>query len=131
MSDREIKEMFSENAPRPVGAYSQAVSAGDYVFVSGQIPLDHATGEIVEDNITVQTGQVIKNLENILRSAGIGLDKVVKTEIFLSDMEDFSEMNAAYASKFTGTIKPARYVVQASRLPKNVRIEMACIAYKG
>lgn len=131
MSDREIKEIFTEDAPRPVGPYSQAVSAGEYVFVSGQIPLDRLTGETVEGNITAQTRQVISNLENILGELGIGLDRVVKTEVFLLDMNDFSAMNAVYASKFTGAAKPARCVVQASRLPRDVRIEMSCIAYKN
>jgi len=131
MNPKKTEQLNTEKAPRALGAYSQAVVAGDYIFVSGQLPIKPATGDISGGNITVQTLQSISNIENILSERGMDLSNVVKTEIFLSSMEDFEEMDSTYASKFTGEVKPARYVVQAARLPKDVLVEIACVAYKG
>ncbi|MDP8298350.1 MAG: RidA family protein [Candidatus Tantalella remota] len=124
----QIKRIETYNAPGAIGPYSQAVLAGDLIFVSGQIPLDAATGRIVEGDISEQVNKVIDNVENILVSAGSGLDSVVKVEVFLSDMEDFSRMNEIYAERFSSEVKPARYVVQVARLPKDARVEISCIA---
>ncbi len=123
-----IDKIETGNAPVAIGPYSQAVAAGDLIFVSGQIPLDADTGGVVAGGISEQALKVIDNVENILESAGSGLDRVVKVEVFLSDMEDFSRMNEVYSERFSGEVKPARCVVQAARLPKDVRIELSCIA---
>jgi 2-iminobutanoate/2-iminopropanoate deaminase len=114
-------------APPAIGPYSQAIVAGDLIFCSGQIPLDPATGEIVEGGIEEQTHRVLKNLRAVLESAGSGLDHVLKTTVFLKRMDDFAAMNAVYATYFPDA-PPARSTVEVSRLPRNVLIEIECIA---
>ena len=131
MNNQKLKRIESPNAPKAIGPYSQAVSAGDYVFVSGQIPIDPQTGEVISADIGEQTSRVIKSAEMILRECGLSLDSVAKVEVFLKDINDFAAMNEVYASMFTSDIKPARQVVQAAKLPKDVGIELSCIAYKG
>jgi len=117
----------TSGAPEAIGPYSQAVKAGDFVFCSGQIPLDPATMDLVGDTIAGQTSQVLSNLAEVLKAAGSGPDKVVKTTVFLKDMNDFVEMNEVYA-KFFGGHKPARATVQVARLPKDVMVEIECTA---
>lgn len=128
---RTIKKIETEHAPKAIGPYSQAVLAGPYLFVSGQIPIDPKTGEVVEDNIEKQTRQVLDNIQAILKAQGLTFEHVVKTEVFLKDMDDFQIMNAIYAEKFSSPIKPARQAFQVAKLPKDVRIEISCIAYQG
>ncbi len=124
-----MKEIIStENAPGAIGPYSQAVKTGNMVFVSGQIPIDPATGQFVSDEVAEQTEQVFKNLQAVLEAAGSGLDKVVKTTVFLADMNDFAAMNEVYGKFFTADY-PARATVQAARLPRDARVEIECIAY--
>jgi 2-iminobutanoate/2-iminopropanoate deaminase len=124
-----VKEIIStENAPGAIGPYSQAVKTGNMVFVSGQIPIDPATGQFVSDEVAEQTEQVFKNLQAVLEAAGSGLDKVVKTTVFLADMNDFAAMNEVYGKFFTSDY-PARATVQAARLPRDARVEIECIAY--
>jgi 2-iminobutanoate/2-iminopropanoate deaminase len=130
MAEEAITKVECAGAPAAIGPYSQAVSAGDYVFVSGQIPIDPCTGEIVKSDIKEQTSLVIGNTEKILQSCGLGLGRVVKAEIFLKDMNDFEAVNEVYASAFNGETKPARQVVQVARLPRDVGIELSCIAHK-
>ena len=115
-------------APEAIGPYSQAVTAGDLVFCSGQIPLDPATMELVGDTVAEQTEQVLKNLSEVLKAARSGLNKVAKTTVFLKDMNDFVEMNEVYA-KFFGDHKPARATVEVARLPKDVMVEIECTAH--
>ena len=115
------------NAPSAIGPYSQAVKAGNLLFVSGQIPLDPATGEVVEATIQAQTARALENLSAILAQAGAALDSVVKTTVFLKDMEDFGEMNRVYQSFFQRDC-PARSAVQVARLPKDVLVEIEAIA---
>lgn len=117
-------------APAPVGPYNQAISAsGQMVFVSGQIPLNPSTGEIVGDgDITAQTQQVMTNLKAVLTAAGITCENVVKTTVFLADMNDFATMNSVYSQYFDEATAPARACVQVSRLPKDVLVEIDCIA---
>jgi len=123
-----VRETIStENAPGAIGPYSQAVRAGNLVFCSGQIPLDPQTGEFVSDDIAEQTRQVLKNLNAVLEAAGTSLSNVVKTTVFLSDMNDFVKMNEIYA-EFFGENKPARATVQAARLPRDAKVEIECIA---
>lgn len=123
-----MKEIVStENAPGAIGPYSQAVKTGNIVFCSGQIPIDPATGEFVSNDVAEQTEQVLKNLSAVLEAAGTGLNNVVKTTVFLADMNDFTAMNEVYAKYFSDN-KPARATVQAARLPRDARVEIECIA---
>jgi 2-iminobutanoate/2-iminopropanoate deaminase len=118
------------NAPAPVGPYNQAVAVtGQLLFVSGQIALDPATGELVgPGNVVAQTEQVIANLQAILTAAGASFDNVVKTGVFLKDMNDFATVNEIYAKSFGGENAPARACVEVARLPKDVAVEIECIA---
>lgn len=123
-----MKETIStENAPGAIGPYSQAVKTGNLVFCSGQIPLDAQTGEFVSAEVAAQTRQVLKNLSAVLEAAGTNLNNVVKTTVFLADMNDFAQMNEVYAEFFSEN-KPARATVQAARLPRDARVEIECIA---
>jgi 2-iminobutanoate/2-iminopropanoate deaminase len=115
------------NAPAPVGPYSQAIQAGGMLFVSGQIPLNPATGELEMDSIEEATHRVMKNIEALLAAAEFTIEQVVKTSIFLKDLNDFQAVNAIYSSYFPG-IPPARETVQVARLPLDVNIEISCIA---
>lgn len=117
----------TENAPGAIGPYSQAIKANEMVFCSGQIPIDPATGQFVSDDVAEQTEQVFKNLEAVLKAAGTDLGNVVKTTVFLADMNDFTAMNDVYARWFSEN-KPARATVQAARLPRDARVEIECIA---
>ena len=117
----------TENAPGAIGPYSQAIKANGMVFCSGQIPIDPATGQFVSEDVADQTEQVFKNLEAVLKAAGTDLGKVVKTTVFLADMNDFTAMNEVYARWFSEN-KPARATVQAARLPRDARVEIECIA---
>ena len=125
MSQRQVIQ--TSEAPSAIGPYSQAVSAGGTVFCSGQVAIDPATGALVEGGVSEQTEQVMKNLEAVLRAAGASFDMVVKTTIFLADLEDFQTVNAIYATRF-GDEPPARATVQVSRLPLDVRVEIDAIA---
>jgi 2-iminobutanoate/2-iminopropanoate deaminase len=123
-----MKEIVATNdAPGAIGPYSQAVKVNGMVFCSGQIPIDPATGDFVSDDVAEQTEQVIRNLGAVLKAAGSGLDRVVKTTVFLADMGDFAAMNDVY-SRFFDANKPARATVQAARLPRDARVEIECIA---
>jgi 2-iminobutanoate/2-iminopropanoate deaminase len=124
-SVREIIE--TKNAPAPIGPYSQAIRAHGFVFVSGQIPIIPETGLVAEGNIAAQTHQAMKNLSAILNAAGSGLDQVVKTTVFLSNLDDFPGFNDVYENYF-GDAKPARATVQVARLPKEVLVEIEAIA---
>lgn len=122
-----MKIIKTTQAPEAIGPYSQAVTAGDLVFCSGQIPLDPATMTLVGDTVADQTTQVLTNLSEVLKAAGSELGKVIKTTVFLKDMNDFVEMNEIYA-KFFGDHKPARATVEVARLPKDVMVEIECVA---
>ena len=122
---REIIE--TAKAPSPIGPYSQAVRANGFVFVSGQIPILPATGSLVQGDIAAQTRQVMQNLAAILEAAGSGLQKVVKTTIYLTNLDDFSRLNQVYA-EFLGDAKPARATVQVGRLPREVLVEIEAVA---
>lgn len=121
------KAVATTTAPAAIGPYSQAVIAGGFLFVSGQIPLDPATGALVSGSIADETRRVFDNLKAILEAAGATFDNVVKTTVYLSDMADFSAMNAVYATYFSDPA-PARATVQAAALPKGVRVEIDLIA---
>lgn len=120
----------TERAPQAIGPYSQAIVANGFVFASGQIPIDPETGEFVEGGISEQTEQVLRNVSNLLEAAGTGLARVVKTTVFLADMNDFAAMNETYA-RFFGENPPARSTVQAARLPRDARVEIEVVALAG
>ena len=123
-----MKEIISTpNAPAAIGPYSQAIKAGNLLFISGQVPLEPATGEVVEGDITVQTHRVLDNVKAILAEAGADFSNVVKTTVFLKDMNDFVPMNRVYAEYYPENC-PARSAVQVARLPKDVSVEIETIA---
>ena len=124
---REI--VATEAAPQAIGPYSQAIRVGDFVFTSGQIPIDPKTGVFVEGGIAEQTEQVLRNLAEVLRAAGTSLDGVVKTTVFLADMGDFAAMNEVYG-RFFSNEPPARSTVEAARLPRDARVEIEAIAVR-
>jgi 2-iminobutanoate/2-iminopropanoate deaminase len=119
--------IHTDDAPKAIGPYSQAVKAGGLVYCSGQIPLNPATMTLVEGTVAAQTRRVLSNLDAVLKAAGSSLEEVVKTTVFLRDMNDFAEMNSAYG-EFFGEDAPARATVQVARLPKDVAVEIDCIA---
>ena len=127
MSDTR-QPISTPHAPGAIGPYSQAISAGDFLFLSGQIPLDPATGELVGGSITDQTHRVLQNLGAVLRAAGTSFDRVVKSTVYLADMSEFAAMNEVYGTYFPPPA-PARATVQAARLPRDVRVEIDLIAY--
>ena len=122
-----VTAVKTASAPEAIGPYAQAVKANGFVFSSGQIPLDPATGEMVKGDVKEQTRRVLENLKAVLFAAGTSLDRVVKATVFLADMGDFAAMNEVYAEYFQAT-KPARSTVQAARLPKDARIEIDFVA---
>ncbi len=117
----------TNNAPAAIGPYSQAIRAGNLVFVSGQIPIIPATGELVQGDIRLQTRQALENLKHILAEAGASLDSVVKTTVFMKDLNDYSAINDVY-KEFFADKPPARAAVQAARLPRDVGVEIEAIA---
>ena len=120
--------IFTPLAPAAIGPYSQAVRAGNMIFVSGQIALDPSVGKVIDDkSVGAQTRRVLQNIQAIVTAAGASLENVVKTTVFLKDMNDFAEMNAAYG-EFFSSAPPARATVEVSRLPRDVSVEIDCIA---
>ena len=122
-----IETVSTESAPKALGPYSQALKVNGFIYCSGQIPINPATGSIEAQTIEEQTRQVITNLKNVLEAAGASLSAVVKTTVFIKDMNDFAALNAVYAELF-GDTKPARSCVEVARLPKDVKVEIECIA---
>ena len=122
-----IETIATEAAPKALGPYSQALKAGGFIFCSGQIPINPATNSVEATTIEDQTRQSITNLRNVLEKAGSSLSNVVKTTVFIKDMNDFAALNAVYAEMF-GDTKPARSCVEVARLPKDVKVEIECIA---
>ena len=126
-----LKEcIYTKNAPEAVGPYSQAVAAGPILVTSGQIPLNPATGTLVEGGIREQTEQVLKNIEAVLAQAGLTMDNVIKTTVFLTDINDFAAMNEVYAAHFGGDY-PARSAVAVGALPKGAKVEIETICIRG
>jgi 2-iminobutanoate/2-iminopropanoate deaminase len=121
--------VYSPSAPAPIGPYSQAIQAGNLLFVSGQIAIHQSTGNLLTESIEAETHQVMKNIVDVLGAAQFNLGHVVKTTIFLKNMNDFPAVNAVYGSYFTAE-PPARETVEVARLPKDVHVEISCIAVK-
>jgi len=130
MADVSREPVSTSNAPAAIGPYSQAIRAGGFLFLSGQIPLDPATGALVSGGIADQTRRVFDNLGAILTAAGVSFDHVVKTTVYLADMNEFAAMNEIYATYFKSPA-PARATIQAARLPRDVRVEIDLIAHVG
>lgn len=124
-----MQKIETDKAPQAIGPYSQAVKAGDFLFVSGQIPADPQTGEIAGGDISSQTEQVFTNIGQILKAAGCSFADVVKTTVFMKNMGDFQTVNSIYAKYFTGNPLPARAAVEAARLPRDILVEAEVIAY--
>ena len=124
------KVIATSNAPSAIGPYSQAIAAGDFLYVSGQIPIDPATGNIVEGGIQAQSRQSLTNVKAILEEAGLTMDAVLKTTVFLSDMNNFAAMNEVYATFFTGDC-PARAAFAVADLPKGALVEIEAVVYTG
>ena len=122
-----MEKIQTDRAPQAIGPYSQAVKAGGFVFASGQIPLDPASMQIVEGDVRLQTARVLENLRAGLEAAGSSLERVVKTTVFLADMNDFAAMSEVYA-EFFGATRPARATVEVARLPRDARIEIDVVA---
>ncbi len=132
MTNKFAKPVSTDLAPAPVGPYNQAVIAGEWLFCSGQIALNPTTGEMIaESDIETETRQVIKNLLGVLKAAGAQTTQVVKTTIYLTNLNDFSKVNSIYAEAFGNGISPARACVEVSALPKDAHIEIECIAFLG
>ena len=126
-----MKQIIStKNAPAAIGPYSQAVSAGNLIYTSGQIPIDPASGEIVSGGLAEQTRQVLYNLKAVLESAGSGLNSVIKTTVFLKDLDNFVEMNAVYSEFFSANAYPARSAVEVSGLPKGALVEIEAVSIR-
>jgi 2-iminobutanoate/2-iminopropanoate deaminase len=125
-----LQAVSTKAAPAAIGPYSQAIRAGEFLFVSGQIPIDPTTGMLVEGDVRVQARRVLENLRAIVAEAGVSFDRVVKTTVYLLDMNDFPALNEEYA-KFFGTPAPARATVQVGRLPKDVRVEIDAVVHLG
>lgn len=123
--------IHTDKAPAAIGPYSQAVLAGDFLYVSGQLPLDPVSGAMVGDTAAEQAEQSIRNLSAILEAAGMTLDDVVKTTVLLADIADFSAVNEVYAKHFTGAVLPARAAFAVRDLPKGAKVEIELVAYKG
>ncbi|MGH7738080.1 MAG: RidA family protein [Candidatus Tyrphobacter sp.] len=121
--------VLSKDAPAPIGPYSQAIHTGDWLFCAGQGAMDPHSGDLVNESVTAETHQTLKNLGNVLREGGFDYADVVKTTVFLIDMNDFAEMNAVYATYFDAT-KPARSTVAVKALPRGLRVEIEAIAHK-
>ena len=124
------KIIFTENAPAPIGPYNQAVLAGNTLYTSGQIAIDPKTGELVTANIETETKQVMENMKAVLEAAGMTFENVVKTTIFIMDMNDFARINTVYGSYFDEKTAPARETVQVAGLPKGVNVEISMTAIK-
>ncbi len=124
------KVIMTKNAPAPVGPYSQAIQQGPFLFCSGQVAIDPVSDQVLTGDIEVQTRQVMKNIEAVLKEAGYGFQDIVKTTIFLTSMSDFARVNQIYATYFTD-LPPARSTVAVAGLPKGVNVEIEVLAFKG
>ena len=124
------QEIKSANAQRAIGPYSQAVRSGNFLFLSGQIPIDHATGELIAGNVEAQTKQVLRNVEGLLKAAGLGPQHVVKATVYLTDLSAFGEMNGVYGGFFSAPY-PARSTVEVKGLPKGSMVEIDVMAMFG
>ncbi len=124
-----LQKIQTDKAPAAIGPYSQAVKAGNTLYVSGQLPIDPATGKLVEANIQLQINRVLDNLEAILKAAGCTFANVVRCDVFLKDLNDFALVNQEYAKRFNQPVAPARQTIQVAKLPMDAMVEISCIAH--
>ena len=124
------KVIYTENAPAPIGPYSQAILSGNTLYASGQIAIDVQSGKLIQSDIQSETKQIMSNIQEVLRAADMNFENIVKTSIFIKDMDQFQEINEAYAAYFSSENPPARETVEVSRLPKDVNVEISIIAVK-
>ncbi len=122
------KTIFTKNAPGAIGYYSQAIVSNGLVYTAGQIPLDPATGDVISNDFTEQVKQTLKNIDSVLKAAGTDINKSIKLTVFITDLSKYPELNIVFKEQFEGIDPPARSVVEVSALPKNVLIEIDCIA---
>jgi 2-iminobutanoate/2-iminopropanoate deaminase len=123
-----LQKIDTDKAPKAIGPYSQAIKAGNFLFLSGMLPIDPRVGKIVETTIEGQTRQIFHNIEEVLKAAGLNLEHVVRMEVFLKELADFQAMNGVYALKFPQDTKPARHAFQVARLPLDALVEITCTA---
>ena len=123
------KNIYTKEAPEPIGPYSQAIEAGKFIFLSGQIAIDVDTGKLINKNIEAETNQVMRNIESVLKASNRTFDNVVKSTIFLKDLNDFTLVNEVYSKYFKNEVSPARETVEVARLPKDANVEISVIAY--
>ena len=123
------KIINTKEAPEPIGPYNQAIEAGKFIFLSGQIAIDVDTGELINKNIEAETNQVMRNIESVLKASNRTFDNVVKSTIFLKDLNDFTIVNEVYSKYFKNKVSPARETVEVARLPKDANVEISVIAY--
>ncbi len=123
-----LEKIDTDKAPKALGPYSQAVKSGDFLFISGQLPIDPATGKLIEGDIQAMAKRIIQNIEAILKSAGTSLENVVRTDVFMTDLKQFGAMNEEYARAFKGPVPPARQTIQVAALPLGASLEISCIA---
>lgn len=123
------EQVQTDQAPKAIGPYSQAVKAGHYLFVSGQIGIDPASGKLIGESIQEQTKQVLRNIEAILAVEGLSFENIVKTEVYMKDLKDFQVMNTIYAEKFSCEVKAARATIEVSKLPLGALVEISCVAF--
>tara|TARA_B100000941_G_scaffold287950_1_gene264010 strand:- start:42 stop:419 length:378 start_codon:yes stop_codon:yes gene_type:complete len=123
------KNIYTKEAPEPIGPYSQAIEAGKFIFLSGQIAIDVDTGKLINKNIEAETNQVMRNIESVLKASNRTFDNVVKSTIFLKDLNDFTLVNEVYSKYFKNKVSPARETVEVARLPKDANVEISVIAY--
>ncbi len=129
--NKKTTQIITDKAPQPIRPYSQALRAGDFLFCSGQIPLDPKTAQLAATDILGQTKQVMENMKAVLEAGGASFQQVVKTTIFLKSMNDFPKVNEVYGTYFTGSVPPARSTVEVARLPKDVLVEVETVAWLG
>jgi 2-iminobutanoate/2-iminopropanoate deaminase len=122
---------FTEEAPRPIGPYSQAIGAGDFVFVSGQLGFEPTSGNLVAGGVQAEARQALRNLFAIVAAAGLKPEQIVRVELFLSKMADFAAVNQVYCEFFADDAKPARQAIESPNLPKGASFEVSCVAYRG
>lgn len=123
-----MEKIETETAPKALGPYSQAVKSGNFLFVSGQLPIDPVTGQLITDDIQSMAKQIIENIKAILLAAGTSLENVVRTDVFMTDLKQFAAMNEEYARAFKGPVHPARQTIQVAGLPLGAALEISCIA---
>ena len=125
-----LQKIETEKAPKAIGPYSQAVSSGQIVFLSGQLPIDPQTGELIQGDIKAHTNQVLSNLEAVLKAAGLSFEHIARMDVFLKNLDDFADMNEEIAKRLTQAVKPARQTIQAAKLPLDAIVEISCIAIR-